>query len=163
MDRTAGPDVLLPWLAQTVATFDAIGRSLPAALLSAPPEPGQWSPNEILWHVRAVADVYGEHALRILNEDLPAWRHVSPRARMKKARYDQIPFAESLSAFQRQRADLTTLLDGLAPEAWQRVALVQVDAKESRLSLQERIWVMAAHEESHCAQAEQLAASLGRA
>lgn len=128
----------------------------------AAPEPGAWSPNEILWHIRATADVYGEHIKRILNEDEPRWRHVSPRARMKKTNYNQLPFVESFAAFARQRADLVALLEGIAPEAWERIALVKVDHQPDRpwrLSLHERVSGMVQHEHGHLRQMEEVAAA----
>jgi hypothetical protein len=162
MERDAEPGTLLRSLAETMARIEGVVRQLSAAQLGTSPAPGGWSPNEILCHVRATADVYGEHVSRILNEETPRWRHVSPRARMKKARYDQVPFAESFAAFARQRADLLAVLEGLAPEAWQRLALVNVPHREGewRLTLHERIRGMAQHEEIHCAQMEDVAAAL---
>lgn len=163
MDHTAEPQVLVRALAGTPARVDAAAGRLPAGQLTASAAPDGWSPNEMLWHIRAVADVYGEHVTRILNEDAPRWRHVSPRARMKKARYDQMPFSESFAAFARQRAELVSLLGSLPPEAWQRVALVKVEHRgrqESPLTLLERVWRMANHEEIHCAQMEEVAAAL---
>ncbi|MEX2373239.1 MAG: DinB family protein [Dehalococcoidia bacterium] len=160
MDRAAEPATLVRSLAETTARIDAVARRLSAAQLRASPAPDGWSPNEILWHIRAVADVYGEHIGRIINEDSPRWRHVSPRARMKKARYDELPFAESFAAFAQQRADLIALLGSVGPEAWERGALVRVGQRESRLTLQERVWRMAHHEEVHCVQMEEVGAAL---
>jgi hypothetical protein len=74
--------------------------------------------------------VYGEHINRIVTEDTPRWRHVSPRARMKKARYDQLPFDESFAAFALQRIELLGLLRSIARTTWQRVALVRVADRE---------------------------------
>ena len=162
MDRTAESATLVRALAETTARVEAAARHLSAAQLRASPVPEGWSPNEILWHLRAQADVFGEHITRIVNEDTPRWRHVSPRARMKKARYDQLPFAESFAAFARQRSDLLALLGGIAPESWQRIALIRVGERESRLTLQERVWGMAKHEEIHCAQMEEVVAALSR-
>jgi hypothetical protein len=161
-DGNAKPSVLVRYLAETAARVDAVGRRLSAAQLAASPEPMGWSPNEILWHIRATADVYGEHIDRILNEDEPRWRHVSPRARMKKSRYDQVPFAESFAAFAQQRAALVALLGDVAAEAWQRIAVVRVphNEREWRLSLHERVLGMANHEEVHCAQMEDVAAAV---
>jgi hypothetical protein len=164
MDRNAEPASLVRSLADTTARVGAVARRLSAAQLTVSPGPKGWSPNEILWHIRAVADVYGEHINRIVNEDQPRWSHVSPRARMKKARYDQMPFAESFAAFAQQRTDLLALLGSGAPEAWQRVALVRVRWREDewRLTLHERVWGMADHEEGHCDQMEEVAAALGQ-
>ncbi len=160
MDRTAEPGASVRSLAETTARVEAVARHLSAAQLTASPE--GWSPNEILWHLRAVADVYGEQISRIVNEDSPRWRHVSPRARMKKARYDRLPFDESLAAFTRQRTDLLALLGSIPPEAWQRVALVRVGERERRMTLQERVWGMANHEGIHRAQMEKVAVALSQ-
>jgi hypothetical protein len=164
MDRNAEPGELVRGLADTLARVEAVGRRLSAEQLVAAAEPGGWSPNEILWHMRATADVYGEHIARILEEDEPRWRHASPRARMKKTRYYELPFAESCAAFAQQRAELVALLGGIAPEAWQRVALVFVPYNKSewRLTLHERVWGLADHEEGHCRQMEGVAAALGQ-
>jgi hypothetical protein len=160
MDRAAEPATLVRCLSETAARVEAVGKGLSAAQLLVSPAPGGWSPNQILWHLRAQADVYGEHISRILDEDTPRWRHVSPRARMKKARYDQLPFDQSFAAFARQRAGLVALLEGIPPEAWQRFALVRVEQRESRLTLHERVRGMAMHEQIHCAQIEEVAAAL---
>lgn len=164
MDRTAEPAALVRSLAETTARVEAVGRRLSADQLRVSPVAGGWSPNEILWHIRATADVHGEHIRRILDEDEPRWRHVSPRARMKKARYDQLPFAESFAAFAQQRGDLVALLGSVGPEAWERVALVFVPYYKSewRLSLQPLVWGMADHEEGHCRQMEAVAGALGQ-
>ena len=162
VDRTAEPATFVRSLAETIRRVEGVGRRLSAAQLRVSPVPDGWSPNEILWHIRATADVYGEHITRILNEDAPRWRHVSPRARMKKARYDEVPFAESSAAFAEQRGDLLALLESVAPDAWQRIAIVRVPYNDSewRLTLHERVWGMANHEEVHCDQLEQVAAAL---
>jgi hypothetical protein len=160
MERSATPATIIRTLAETAARAQAVAKRHPASQLMASPGPGGWSANEVLWHIRAVADVHTEHLDRILNEDTPRWRHGSPRARMKKSRYDELPFAESLAAFKRQRAELVARLKCIAPEAWQRAALVWVPhyASDWRLTLHMLAWGMADHEEGHCAQLEQVAA-----
>ncbi|KAA0238659.1 DinB family protein [bacterium] len=124
MDCTAEPATLIALLAETSTRVEAVARRLSAAQLTAPPTLEACPPNEILWHVRATAGVYGEHIIRIVNEDSPRWRRVSPRARMKKVRYDQLPFADSSAAFALQRTGMVALLASIAPGAWPRIALV---------------------------------------
>ena len=161
-DDKAAPAAILDALADTTARIKRVVKQLSAAQLTTAPAAGGWSPNEILWHIRATADVYGEHITRIIEEDEPRWRHVSPRARMRKSRYDELPFAESFAAFERQRSELLARLRSIAPEAWQRIAIVRVPDYESewRLTLHERVRGMARHEQGHCAQMEQAAAAL---
>jgi hypothetical protein len=64
MDRDAEPSKIVRALADTTKRVEAVGRKLSAAKLRASPEPKGWSPNEILWHIRATADVQGEHITR---------------------------------------------------------------------------------------------------
>jgi len=160
MDRETDPAILVRSLAATVTRIQAAVRSLSARQLSSPPARGEWSPNELLWHIRATADVYGEHIARILDEDEPSWRHISPRARMKKARYDEVPFAESFTAFRRQRKELLSRLGSIEPSAWQRFARIRVRDRDSKSTLHERVWRMAEHEEIHCVQMERTAETL---
>lgn len=156
MDRKAEPGTLLAGLGKTLACVESAAAALTPAQLRTAPAVGAWSANEILWHIRATADVYGEQIGRILDEDVPRWRHVSPRARMKKARYDLLEFAEAAAAFASQRNDLVTRLRGLQAEAWGRFAIVRVAHREGdwRLTLDERVWGMVSHEEVHCRELE---------
>ena len=161
LDKDAKPAEILRSLADVSERIEAVGKRLSAAKLKASPEPGAWSPNEILWHVRATADVHGERIARILDEDTPRWRHASPRARMKKVNYNQLPFAESFAAFKQQRADLIGRLKKLSPTAWDRAALVYVPyyKTEVRFAVRVLAWGMADHELGHCDQIEEVAAA----
>lgn len=143
-------------LARTPARIESAVARLPTGPLSARSAEGEWSANEVLWHVRACADVYGEQVARIIEEDQPRWRHVSPRARMKRIRYDELPFADSFAAFQQQRIELVERLERLPTEAWQRFAFVRTEKGESMLTLQQRVSGMAVHEAIHCDQFEAL-------
>jgi len=143
--------------------MEAASAGLSAQDLVAPPAEGEWSPNEILWHIRATGEVHEKHIRRIVSEDTPAWRHVSPRAQMKKSRYDQIPYADSYAAFAQQRAELLALLQALGPDAWKRSALVKVDHKPGeplRLTLHAFAWGMANHEGGHCFEFERAASTI---
>jgi hypothetical protein len=158
----ADPATFLRTLAETPQRIEAACSQLSADELRVSATPGGWSPNEILWHIRATADVHGEHIARILEEDTPRWRHVSPRARMKKARYDELPFAESFAAFREQRAALVVRLEGLSAESWQRFAVVRVPHRNAdwRLKLEALVSGMAQHENGHCDQIEAAVAAL---
>ena len=162
MKRNAEPAAIVRGLADTTARIDAVAGRLSAAQLVASPAGGRWSPDEILWHIRATADVHSEHIMRTLNENEPRWRHVSPRARMKKSRYDQMPFAKSFTAFKEQRSALVALLEGVGAEAWERVAIVRVPYNDSewRPTVRELASGMVDHEAGHCVQMEAVAAAL---
>ena len=159
MDRKAEPETLLAGLAWTLACVESAAAALTPAELRIAPAAGGWSANEILWHIRATADVHGEHIARILDEDEPRWRHVSPRARMKKSRYDQMQFEESAHALAEQRSELIARLSGRPPAAWERFARVWVAHRESewRLTLRAQVWGMVSHEEVHCRELDAIA------
>ena len=88
------------------------------------PTPDEWSANEMIAHLRACADVWGNCILRIIEEDRPTWRAVNPRTWIKQTDYPELDFRPSLHAFTRQRADLLAVLDPLSIDAWSRTATV---------------------------------------
>jgi hypothetical protein len=137
--------------------------------LHAQPEPGEWSVNEVLAHLRASHDVLGGHMLRIVAEDRPTWRRLSPRTWLRKTDYPQWAFEPSFEAFRAQRADLLAVLTPLPAEAWQRIAIVTEPPGRTReRSLRFYGEWLAAHEREHMPQIEKTvdavrAAPAGRA
>jgi hypothetical protein len=97
-------------------------RGCSERLLHRKPEPDAWSAQEILAHLRACAEVWGRSIERMLAEDHPTIRYVSPRGWIKKTDYLQQDFEGSLKAFSQRRAELVKTLGGLAPGDWLRGA-----------------------------------------
>ena len=115
-----------------------------------------WSANEILVHLRCCADVWGESIVRILKQDNPTFRYVSPRAWMRKTDYLELEFHASFLAFRTQREDLLKILRTLRGEDWSRRANVKAASKvreETVLSYAQRL---ADHECGHCEQIERV-------
>lgn len=79
-------------------------------------------PREIMAHLRACADVWGGSIDRMLSEDHPTIRYVSPRSWIRKTDYLQQSFHESLRAFSRGRATLVETLGHLDTTGWSRGA-----------------------------------------
>jgi hypothetical protein len=124
------------------------------------PSEGEWSVNDVLAHLRSCADVWGDYIARILAEERPTIRAVSPRTWIKRTDYREIPFAPSLEAFLAQRAGLLAVLQPLSAEEWSRAAIVfTVGAPIERWvwSYAER---MAVHERDHVRQIQQTVAAL---
>jgi hypothetical protein len=72
---------------------------------------------------------------------------------LRKTEYATWPFPASLEAYAAQRADLLAVLEPLAPESWERVAIV----RESGGHVIERsvlfyAWSLATHEQEHLVQ-----------
>ena len=143
-------DEILAILPLTVPRLMELSDGLSSEHLHRPPEPGSWSVNDVLAHLRACNDVLGGAARRIVEEDHPAWRAMSPRRWQRTSGYHDWSFPDALTAFRRQRAELLDLLLPLPAEAWQRTASVAVPPK----SVYERSvryygdW-LASHERAH--------------
>ncbi len=86
------------------------------------PAPEAWSARDILAHLRACAEVWGHSIDRMLTEDRPTIRYVSPRGWIKKTNYLQQPFDDLLRDFAQGRGALVRTLGALEPAEWARGA-----------------------------------------
>lgn len=111
-----------------------------------------WSVNDILAHLRACADVWGDSIERMLAEENPTVPYRLPRQWIKKTDYPQLPFHESLQVFTAQRKKLLKALKRLSIEDWSRAATIK--GREHTVFAQVRR--MAKHEDVHCEQVESL-------
>lgn len=111
-----------------------------------------WSANEILAHLRACVDVWVGTMDRMLTEEQPTLRHLSPRTYLRKTDYLTLPFAESLAIFVAERAALLERLQPLTLEQWARSAMIH----ERQHTVYSQARRLALHEAGHCAQIEEL-------
>lgn len=116
------------------------------------PEPSAWSAVDVLAHLRACADVWGDSIEDMLAEDEPKIPYRHPRQWVKRTDYPQLDFASSLRAYIRQRKSLLKILNSLAFEQWERGA--QIQGRRHTVFTQARR--MALHEVEHCGQVERL-------
>jgi hypothetical protein len=150
------PATTLEQLEETLRRLDAATRGRSDIDLRWKESADSWSVNEVLAHLRACADAWGGSMVRILQQDNPTFRHVSPRAWIRKTNYTSLDFAPSFLAFEEQRQDLLKLLRPLAPDAWLRSANVKTGAtvkRETALSYARRL---AGHEAGHCQQMDRI-------
>ncbi len=154
-------DEIMAILPETPRRIAGLTEGLTAAQLETPPEPGAWSINDVLAHLRACHDVLGGNLLRILAEDSPTWKGMNPRAWLKHTDYPTWAFAPAFAVFRRQRAELLDVLEPLPPEAWARTAIVigMVGETYIRSARYYADW-MAGHERAHWAHIRRLVAAL---
>jgi uncharacterized damage-inducible protein DinB len=76
----------LAMLSETLEYMKALVSGIDPSALHTKPDADTWSMNDILAHLRACSDVWGKSIARMLNEDNPTTRYVSPRTYMKKLR-----------------------------------------------------------------------------
>lgn len=150
-------------LRTTVPLLDELTRGVPQKRLTTVTGYG-WSVNDQLAHLRACHDVLGGNMLRIVREDHPAWKGMSPRAWQVKTDYFEWMFRPAFEAFRAQRAELLDVLEALPKPAWERTATVWappgVEYEYSTLYYGD--W-MARHERSHLKHMGQILSELSQA
>jgi hypothetical protein len=153
-DATGEIEQVLTLLAATPRRIASTTGGLDRAHLHSQPDPDSWSANEIVAHLRANADVWGKSILRMIAEDHPTIRYVSPRGWMTKSGYTGQEFSASFQAFTDQRDELLHTLRNLAIEGWSRGATFTGTTRgreQTVLSYAQRI---VEHEAQHLPQLE---------
>jgi hypothetical protein len=151
---------VLTLLADTPSRIAALTTDLTPTQLRAAPNPDEWSANNVLAHLRACADVWGNCIMVMIAEDMPTLRAVNPRSWIKKTNYLELEFRPSLHSFTTQRADLLTVLSPLPIDAWERSATVTgAGAVLQRTVLSYAQW-LARHERPHVKQVERIVNSM---
>jgi DinB superfamily len=143
---------VLQTLAETPRRIAVATETTAAEQLMYRPDAKSWSANDILAHLRACADVWGETIEAMLQEDEPTLKHISPRTYIRKTCYPELPFQDSFQAFVGQRDDLLQTLGGLEFAGWSRGALI----KDRRHTVFTQARRLALHEATHIEQLEAL-------
>ncbi len=122
--RSLTTEQILTLLAETPPRIAALTADLSPAQLHTRSNHDGWSANDVLAHLRACADVWGNCIMAMLAQDTPTLRAVNPRTWIEKTDYLELEFRPSLRSFATQRADLLAVLSPLPPEGWERSARV---------------------------------------
>ena len=139
-------------LRRTPQHFKRTSSGFTDAQLRRPPEEGSWSMIEVLAHLRGAADVQGGWIARMLEDDTPTIRSVSPRTGMKKTDYAAQEFDAFLRGFARQRTDLVKTLSSLALADWSRGATFTGTTPGRTATIFRVARGIAAHEQGHFGQ-----------
>lgn len=152
---------ILTLLQQTPSRLGMLTAGLTPEQLRAP-EQGEWSATDVLAHLRACADVWGDCITAMLAEDHPTLRAINPRTWIKRTDYRELAFQASLDAFAAQRAELLGKLEPLPPEGWRRAATVTGAGAALERTVQVYAQWLARHERPHVTQIERMASALRR-
>jgi hypothetical protein len=147
---------LLTMLAAAPARIAGLTAGLAPALLQESLAPDQWSANQVLAHLRACADMWGDCISAIIVHDHPTLRAINPRTWIDKTDYREQAFEPSLQVYTNQRAALVATLEPLAPEDWARVATVTGAGKPLELTVRSYAERLAVHERPHLKQIERI-------
>ena len=154
--RSLTIEQVLTLLAKTPPRIAALTAGLVPAQLHTAPNHDGWSANDVLAHLRACADVWGNCMMAIVAQDRPTLRAVNPRTWIKKTDYLEQEFQPSLQAFAAQRADLLAVLEPLAHEGWSCAATVTGAGKILERTVMFYGQWLAGHERQHLKQLEHI-------
>ena len=119
--------------------------------LREPSAPGEWSPAEVLAHLRAADDIQSIRAYMILSRDEPSLLAFDERVWAEVAGYLTLHPRASLDIYFRRRIELAHMLRGVAPADFERAGTHET---LGRLTLQALLENLASHEEEHVVQLE---------
>jgi hypothetical protein len=142
---------ILSRLESAPARFAALLSSLEDADAVASVTPGEWSPAEVLAHVRAANDILEPRIFQVLVRDNPALLAFDERRWCELARYASLPVTESLNVFRLRRRELVRALRAIPEAHWQRTGVHETRGTMTLLDLARYI---ADHDDEHLAQIE---------
>jgi hypothetical protein len=151
-ERSLTTEQVLALLAENPPRIAALTAGLTPAQLRTAPSRDAWSATEVLAHLRACADVWGDCIRTMLAEDRPTLRAVNPRTWIKRTNYPELEFKPSLRSFAKQRAGLLATLEPLPPRAWSRAATVTGAGRVLERTVHSYAQWLATHERSHVKQ-----------
>jgi hypothetical protein len=157
--RTLTIEQVLTLLAETPQRLEALTVGLAPAQLHTTPN-DEWSANDVLAHLRACADVWGNCIAAIMAEERPTLRAVNPRTWIKQTDYLELEFRPSLRAFATQRTELLAVLEPLPPESWSRTATVTGAGKVLERTVLFYAQWLAEHERPHLKQVARIVTTL---
>jgi hypothetical protein len=148
-------DQILAILKETPPRLKKLTSGLKAIQLYTAPDTGEWSVNEVLAHLRACDDVWGNYyMMTILAQQKPTIKARNPRTWIKETDYLEQDFESSLRAFTKQRKKLLAALESLSPQDWSRTNTLIGAGKPLQQTLLSHADGLARHERAHLKQIE---------
>lgn len=160
--RSLTTEQVLTLLAETPPRLAALTADLAPAQLHTTPNQDVWTANDVLAHLRACADVWGNCIVTMIAQDRPVLRAINPRTWIKKTDYLELEFRPSLRSFATQRAELLAVLSTLPPEGWSRGATVTGAGKVLERTVLFYAQWLARHERQHIKQVERIVNAMHR-
>ncbi len=158
--RPLTSDQILTLIAATPPRLAALTDGLAPMQLRAAPSRDEWSANDVLAHLRACADMWGNYIMAMLAEEMPTLRAVNPRTWIEQTNYRELDFRPSLRAFATQRDELLAVLKPLPAEGWSRAAIVTGAGRPLTLTVLSYAQRLARHERPHVKQIERIVTAL---
>lgn len=148
-------DKILTILKETPPRLAKLTAELLPNQLHTAPSAGEWSVKEVLVHLRACSDVWGDYyIMTILAQDKPTIKALNPRTWIKNTDYQEQEFKSLLRAITNQRRNLLRVLEPLHPKDWTRMNILIGAGKPLEQTLLSHADRLARHERTHLKQIE---------
>jgi hypothetical protein len=144
-------DDVLRRLAAAPARFIGLLSRLEDADSVAPGPEGEWTPAEVVAHVRAANDIIEPRMFFILVRDNPPLLGYEEDRWLQLARYRSMPPLELLETMRAKRAELVYALRAIPAEDWDRTGTHEVRGPISVMDIARQV---ADHEDEHLDQIE---------
>ncbi|MDQ3937252.1 MAG: DinB family protein [Chloroflexota bacterium] len=133
----------------TPTVLRALVRDLSVEALRRRPEPGEWSPAEVICHLADTEERALGRVQRMLTDDDPELSGYDQAALAVERGYDELdPFAE-LDRYERLRGDHLALLGGLDDAGWRRTGR---HSEQGPMTVELYVTHVAAEDVDHLAQ-----------
>jgi hypothetical protein len=137
-------------LGRTPDELAAAVRGRDAALLARRPDPKNWSPVEVVCHLRDVEEAAQARFELILASDAPPrFLAIDPDRWAEERQYLRHEAAPAVAAFRRRRAEVLGHLGALKPPQWDRAG---IHATRGPMTVDAFVTLMAWHDDNHLAQ-----------
>lgn len=143
---------VLELLGESPARIATLCSGLTPSQLRTSPADDTWSAIDVLAHLRACADVWGNCIVTMLAEDAPTLRAINPRSWIKRTNYRELELQPSMRSFVTQRAELLAVLEPLTPADWSRTATMTGAGSPLVRSVSSYAQRLARHERTHVKQ-----------
>lgn len=155
-------DQMLAILAGTPCRIAGATTARSPEQVRARPAADGWSVNDVLAHLRACADQWGDSIVTMLDQDHPTLRAINPRNWIKQTSYPDLAFDASFHAYCAQRDALLALLNRLTPDDWARTATFTGAGAPLQRTVRGFGERLARHERPHVKQIEAIVAEIRR-
>ena len=139
-------EIHLETLRQTPKVFARLAADFTETQLRLRPSPDEWSLQEILAHLHACAEVWGDDIERMIALDGTRFTKPHPRKVMVLERHTLPPFADAIVTFDALRKHQLTHLQELEIDYWDRGATINgrhhtVYSQVRRMALHEAVHI----------------------
>ena len=155
MQPASAPEIqpAVSLLAKTPQILETLLGDLLEELLHWKPNPGRWSISEVLAHLSALEQVYGERVRRMVSEDSPSLARYDLEGAKARNEYVRGSGPENLARFASLRRSTVALLTSLPASAGARTG---VHSELGTITLAHLLNEWASHDLGHLRQVEEL-------